>query len=68
MCTNINAWNGFCQDKIEKEGKKESKMWRDNYEKLSKNNLGWPIGWGVFYGSNQRKNEKLAFGTLRGKK
>lgn len=67
MCTNVDAWNGSCQDKIVKEGKKKSQMWRDSYEKLSKNNLAWSIGWDVIYGSNQRKNEKMAFGTLRGK-
>jgi hypothetical protein len=54
MYTNVDAWNGFCQDKIVKEGKKNSQMWRDSYEKLSKNNLARSIGWDVIYGSNQR--------------
>lgn len=25
MCTSVAAWNGFCEDKIEKEGKKKVK-------------------------------------------
>ncbi len=43
-------------------------MWKDSYEKLTKNNLAWSTGWGVPYGSNQRKKWKDGIWDIKGKK